>query len=183
VISEVSSLASYYSLGERLRERGFVEASNSDVICRWRHSATGLLVDVMPTDEEVLGFANRWYPHAISTAAVLTLENGLAIRAAQPASIVATKLAAWKGRGEGDAITSLDLHDIVVLFDGRGALVDEILNSDSALQQYVRGELRALLSDPNLDYLLASALHGHGTLADQRAVRVKAIFTEVGEWS
>ena len=92
-------------------------------------------------------------------------------------------MAAWKGPGKGDVITSLDLRDIVVLFDGRGELVDELLNSDSALQDYVRNEVRVLLSDPNLDYLLASALHGHGTLADERASKVREVLKEVASRS
>jgi hypothetical protein len=69
VISEVTSRSAYYQLGERLRERGFSEASDSKVICRWRHRESGLLLDVMPDDEEVLGFSNAWYRHATTTAA------------------------------------------------------------------------------------------------------------------
>jgi len=179
VISEVTSLASYYALGERLRDRGFVEASDSDVICRWRHAETGLLVDVMPQDEAVLGFSNRWYPTAIATATNLTLGNGMAIRSATPPSIVATKLAAWKGRGGGDALTSLDLHDIVVLVDGRAELAPEVAGSDGQLRNYVVSGFRVLLEDRNLDYLLASALHGHGVLADERAARSKKIMGEI----
>jgi hypothetical protein len=48
VVCDITSLAAYYRLGERLRERGFAEASDSRVICRWRHRDTGLVLDVMP---------------------------------------------------------------------------------------------------------------------------------------
>lgn len=50
------------------------------------------------------------------------LQSGLKIRAATPPSIVATKLAAWHGRGNGDMLRSLDLHDILVLVDGDPSL-------------------------------------------------------------
>jgi hypothetical protein len=61
VISDITSLTSYYQLGERLRARGFSEASDSRVICRWRHSETGLILDVMPHDETYLeDFTNFW---------------------------------------------------------------------------------------------------------------------------
>jgi len=43
VVCDITSLAAYCKLGERLRERGFVEASDSHVICRWRHHNTGLV--------------------------------------------------------------------------------------------------------------------------------------------
>jgi hypothetical protein len=38
------------------------------VMCRWRHTVTGVLFDLMPTDAAVLGFSNRWYPEAMKTA-------------------------------------------------------------------------------------------------------------------
>lgn len=126
VISAVAGKAGYYKLGERLRERGFSEASNSRVICRWRHAETGLVLDVMPADENVLGFSNRWYEHAIATSVELLLSNGMKIRAATPSSIIATKLAAWHGRGNNDMLGSLDLHDVLVLIDGREELIAEI---------------------------------------------------------
>ena len=175
VISEVWSLASYYSLGERLRERGFVEASDSGVICRWRHTATELLLDAMPQDEEVLGFSNRWYPHAIAAAEEITLGTDRVIRAASPPSIVATKLAAWNGRGNGDLLASLDLHDIVVLVDGRPELKAEIAGESAGLRKYISSEFSSLLAEPNFDYLVASALNGHGVIANERATRTKHV--------
>jgi len=54
VISAVVGKAGYYNLCERLRDRGFSEASDSPVICRWHHARTGLVLDVMPDDENVL---------------------------------------------------------------------------------------------------------------------------------
>ena len=99
----------------------------------------------------------------------------MVIRSATPPSIVATKLAAWKGRGGGDALTSLDLHDIVVLVDGRAELAPGMAGSDGQLRNYVVSGFRVLLEDRNLDYLLASALHGHGVLADERVARSKKI--------
>lgn len=55
VIVEAATRHDYYRVAERLRSRGFAE--DMDVVCRWRHGA--LALDVMPTDEAVLGFSNR----------------------------------------------------------------------------------------------------------------------------
>ena len=118
VISAITTRTDYYRLAERLREHGFSEASDSRVICRWRHLETGLLLDVMPQEESVLGFSNPWYRHAIETAVERELPSGIRIHAATPPCIIATKLAAWKGRGNDDMLRSLDLHDILVLIDG-----------------------------------------------------------------
>jgi len=169
VISNITSLTAYYRLGERLRERGFNEASDSRVICRWRHRETGLLLDVMPDDEDVLGFSNPWYEHAIKTATVHRLPSGTQIRAATPPSIIATKLAAWHGRGNNDMLRSLDLHDILVLIDGRPGLQNEIAAEEPPFQTYIGRELAALRKDRYFTYLAESALHGYGSLAAPRA--------------
>jgi predicted nucleotidyltransferase len=166
-----AELIEYYKLGERLRERGFDEASDSPVICRWHHAKTGLVLDVMPTDENVLGFSNRWYDHAIATSVELSLSNGTKIRAATPPSIIATKLAAWHGRGNNDMLRSLDLHDVLVLIDGREELISEI-GEEPRLSRYVSDDLAALRRNPYFIYLTESALHGYGALIAQRAEEV-----------
>ena len=56
VITEVSSYGEYADLSERLRDLGLVEDNSEDSpTCRWRYEA--LVIDVMPTDEKILGFA------------------------------------------------------------------------------------------------------------------------------
>lgn len=52
------------ALCERLAGQGFVEAIDEPVICRWHHRASKLILDVMPTDPEILGFTNAWYASA-----------------------------------------------------------------------------------------------------------------------
>jgi hypothetical protein len=179
VITDITSLTSYYRLGERLRERGFSEAIDSGVICRWRHQATGLLLDVMPDDEKVLGFSNKWYQHAIETAVVHRLPSGMEIRAATPPSIVATKLVAWHGRGNNDMLRSLDLHDIFVLIDGREELPDEVAAQTPELQSYIAQELATLREERYFTYLIESALHGYGQQAAPRAQHLQEQIDEI----
>jgi hypothetical protein len=90
----------------------------------------------MPTDPDILGFSNPWYDEAISTAEAATLDSGT-IRAARPAPLVATKLSAWKGRGNGGSLPSLDVHDILTLFNGRPELISEIRSSSDDLRSFV----------------------------------------------
>ncbi len=177
VVCDITSLAAYYRLGERLRERGFAEASDSHVICRWRHRDTGLVLDVMPRDADVLGFSNPWYTHTIETAVDRRLPSGLKIRAATPPSIVATKLAAWHGRGNGDMLRSLDLHDILVLVDGRPELVEEVASEPSEIRRYIGRELTVLNDNPYFTYLAESALQGYGQLI---AARSQLLLERVG---
>lgn len=132
----------------------------------------GYYLDVMPADENVLGFSNQWYDRAIAMSVELSLSNGMKIRAATPPSIVATKLAAWHGRGNNDMLGSLDLHDVLVLIDGRKELIAEI-DQEPVLSHYISNELAALRSDPYFIYLAESALHGYGALIVQRAEEVR----------
>jgi predicted nucleotidyltransferase len=104
VICNVASYGEYQLLAERLRERGLHEAADEPVICRWRHRESGLAIDVMPTSEKVLGFSNRWYDLAIETAVERELGSGVGIRAVSPPVVIATKLAAWRGRGNDDVL-------------------------------------------------------------------------------
>ncbi|HET8566469.1 MAG TPA: hypothetical protein VFL77_08345 [Solirubrobacterales bacterium] len=133
VISEVASRAEYYRLGEKLRERGLQEAAGAPVLCRWQSAEPRLILDVMPTDADILGFSNPWYEEAIATAATITLDSGAEIRAATPVLLMATKLCAWKGRGRGDLLRSLDVHDVLTLIDGRPELIEEIKAASSAI--------------------------------------------------
>jgi hypothetical protein len=66
-IAEITSYAEYTAFGERLRALGFSEdTSEGAPLCRWMHSGT--ILDVMPLDEKILGFSNRWYRAAMESA-------------------------------------------------------------------------------------------------------------------
>jgi hypothetical protein len=169
VICEVASRAEYYRLGSRLRARGLREAIDEPVVCRWRSREPPLVLDVMPSDPAILGFSNPWYDDAIATAANVALGSGAAIRAATPAPLVATKLCAWKGRGHGDLLRSLDVHDVLTLIDGRPELRTEVHTARAELRTYVQAEIAQLLGEPYIDYAVDSAVAGYGGLANERA--------------
>lgn len=54
-IVDVSTKANYYKIANKLRNLGFVE--DKDLICRWRYDE--MMLDVMPTNNDILGFSNR----------------------------------------------------------------------------------------------------------------------------
>jgi hypothetical protein len=62
-IVDVTSYAKYAALSARLRALGLAEDTTTGApLCRWRRD--DLIVDVLPVNERVLGFSNRWYPAA-----------------------------------------------------------------------------------------------------------------------
>ena len=144
LIAEVANRGEYYKLASELERIGFVPAG--DLICRWRHG--NLLVDVMPTDEQILGFSNRWYKEAVREATLFTLPDGQRIRLISPPLLIATKIEAFHGRGNGDFGASHDIEDIVSVVDGREELVLEVSQSGAELRAYLRDEVDDLLATP-----------------------------------
>lgn len=156
-IAVVGGRADYHALGDRLRRQGFREDTQARVICRWR-SAAGAILDVMPTDETILGFSNRWYAAAVKAAAAVELPDGTTIRAVSPPYLLATKIEAFRGRGRAEYLSSVDFEDIVRLVDGREELVAEIAACEADLRTFVAEELTAMLDDAWLEGAVAGAL-------------------------
>ncbi|HKI66918.1 MAG TPA: hypothetical protein VJ989_06580 [Solirubrobacterales bacterium] len=179
VVCQVASRVKYHQLGDRLRERGLQEAMGAPVICRWRSADPQLVLDVMPTDPDILGFSNPWYDEAISSAVTVTLESGAEIRAAAPPALVATKLCAWKGRGDGDLLPSLDVHDVLTLIDGRSELIEEVASAAADLRTYIRNELAELQGEFYFDYAVQSATASYGPAGAGRAGLVRTRVDEL----
>ena len=151
---------------------GFVHDLSADApICRWRSGE--IAVDLMPTDESILGFNNRWYVLAVETAESLVLPNGLTINLITAPAFIATKLEAFKGRGDNDYLASHDMEDIVTVVDGRATLLDEVKRSDPALREYLVAEFSALLTNPRFVESLSGHLPGDSG-SQQRLPRLRA---------
>jgi predicted nucleotidyltransferase len=143
VITEVASYAEYASLSERLRRLGLSEDSSEGApTCRWRYR--DLILDVMPTDERVLGFSNRWYAPAIAAAQRVTIA-GLDIHVVTAVYFLATKLEAFRGRGRNDYRGSHDLEDVIAVIDGRPELLREVAEAPDDVRTYIATEARKLL--------------------------------------
>ena len=56
---------------------------------------------MMPTDEKILGFSNRWYSDAIQNSQDVEIAEQQTIRLVTPVYFLATKLEAFFGRGSG----------------------------------------------------------------------------------
>jgi predicted nucleotidyltransferase len=155
VIVEVLSRNEYWQLEERLRELGCTQEIDEEVTCRWK--LDGITLDVMPTDESILGFSNRWYSDAINYAETVSLNEDLAIRLVTPAHFIATKLEAFFGRGNDDYWGSHDLEDIVTVIDGRAEILAELSVIDAELKAYIAGTISGLIAAEGF----REALSGH----------------------
>ncbi len=151
-IAEITSYADYTILSERLRALGFTEdASVGAPTCRWLNGETKL--DVMPLNEAILGFTNRWYESAHRSAQDYELETDLHIRVVTPPYFCATKIEAFRGRGNGDYRSS-DLEDLVTIVDGRSELLNELQAAPDDVRSYIAEAIGQMLrTDKFIDAL------------------------------
>lgn len=147
VIAEVSTRYEYYAVVDELKSLGFAEVMPTEneptPICRMQYE--NMILDVMPTDADVLGFSNPWYLPAVQTSKTVELETGLVIRLVSSAYFIATKLTAFRTRGQSEPY-SHDFEDIITVINGNSRIIEEIQFSDSKVKEYLRSEFNKLLS-------------------------------------
>jgi len=142
LITEVAPLVNYYKLCDELRNLGFREEEGGN-ICTWKKG--GMLVDVMPIDEKILGFTNYWYPLAVETSTESRLPSGIVVRHVTAPLFVATKIESFHDRGNGD-FTHHDIEDVITLVDGRPELIREVRESPEELRSFIAEEIDSMLS-------------------------------------
>lgn len=170
VIAEVAALSGYYALERRFAERGFAkDMSEGAPICRWR--VQDVEVDLMPTDESILGFSNRWYPAAVASASAIALPSGRRISLISAPVFLATKFEAFHTRGRNDVLISHDLEDIVNIVEGRPGIVKEVAAAESGLRAYLAARFRELTRNPDF----ANALPGLVAYDDLYESRIQAV--------
>lgn len=168
LVVEVTALRGYHRMEAEFTRLGFTRDVSPDApICRWRYR--DLEVDLMPTDPGILGFANRWYPLAVSSAEMVRLPNGVPIRLIRAPLFVATKFEAFADRGNEDLLGSHDMEDIINVIDGRSELPDEIRGTPDELRTYLAERCASLLALPHFMNYLPGLVAQDETLAERVA--------------
>lgn len=121
-ITELATYGSYANLENRLREIGFKNDIESNVICRWRYK--GEIVDVMPDDENILGFSNRWYKQGFENKISHAVTPDLDIWIFPVLYFLVAKIEALVSRGGIDWRGSSDFEDIVFVLNNKKGILD-----------------------------------------------------------
>lgn len=157
VVTPITTRAAYNALEATLRNAGYEQPIGEGIpICRW--IIAGVQVDIMPLDESILGFSNRWYSQLVRHAELRELPEGEIIRVASAPYVMATKLEAFRGRGRGDYQVSHDLEDIIILLDSRPELPSEIRDAPSDVRKYISEEVAHLLNNAEFLYAIQGYL-------------------------
>jgi hypothetical protein len=175
-IIELSGKQAFNKLEEKLRTKGFRNSTdNEDPICRWTYK--DILVDVMPTDKSILGFANEWYKEGIDHLIKSTLPNNMEISLLYLPYFIATKIEAFHGRDEKDFRISHDIEDIVIVLDGI-LNFDKFYDAPATIKNYLSEQFGEFIKDRSFIESLSSHIE-HG----QSPARTKRIMDFINDYS
>jgi hypothetical protein len=133
-------------------------------------------LDLVPLDEKVLGFANRWYRVGFDAALAVELAGGLKLRHLSAPHFLATKFEAFKDRGNNDVYLSHDLEDIMTVMEGRSTVAREMDAAHEAVRKHVGLSVEALLHMPTFINALP------GLLSDpEKEQAVKTRLTQIAK--
>ena len=141
-VVEITSRTEYYRFSELLRSLGLEESTEGGApLCRWQYE--DITIDVMPCDESVLGFSNRWYTPGMANSIPYQLPNGRVIQIFSVPYLLASKIEAFIGRGNRSFYFSADIEDIVAILDGCDRLEAEVQQADVEVRRFLARWLRS----------------------------------------
>lgn len=172
VIVEVYKLIDWYQIEEEIRALGFAQSmSDDDPVCRYRKG--DVIIDFMPTDENVLGFSNRWYKQAISSFSIMPLAENLSIKYVSIGYFVLTKFEAYRGRGGGDILASHDIEDVLTVFAGRSSIERELMDLPDDEKTAIRSHLETLIVHPDFNYAVTGCFPSDRATGQLVQARIK----------
>jgi predicted nucleotidyltransferase len=155
VVIELVKYTDFANIENELRNIGFVNDKESGVICRF--IIHGIVVDVMPTNQNVLGFKNRWYPEGFKQSIGYKIDDQVTVRIFSPPYFMASKLDAFKDRGK-DGRFSKDFEDIVYVLNNRTTIWDEMNAAPEGVRLFLKEEFKKLRNENYLQEWLSGHL-------------------------
>lgn len=144
-IVDIVSRSEYYKFAKKLEKQGFKQSLNESVICRWRYD--DVILDVMPINEEILTFGNRWYKEAIAKPIAHQLADDLIVKSVTTPYLLGTKIEAFNARGNRNFLASHDFEDIINVISGRIEIVEEVNLENEELRKYLKNFFEEMLND------------------------------------
>lgn len=142
ILVEIATRAAFAQVEERLRAVGFKNDTTAKFL--GRYLLDGFVVDVMPLEKSILGFLNQWYTDGYRTAIEYAIDDQHPIKIFTAPYFIASKLAAFKDRGNEDGRTSTDFEDIVFVLENRRSIWHEMKEADEAVRDYLVNEFKTL---------------------------------------
>ena len=148
IIVEIATRWQFAEIEEQLRKAGFKNDTTGKFL--GRYLLEGFIVDVMPINEEILGFSNKWYADGYRTAIEYSIDDLHPVKIFTAPYFVASKLEAFQNRGRGDGRTSRDFEDIVFVLENRRTVWQEMKAADEDVRAFLTEQFRALRANPDI---------------------------------
>ena len=161
------NLANYFEwtkMQERLSELDFYPDPQGQSICSYKFQE--ISIDIMPAEDSSIGVSNTWYKPGFKYLQQIKLPDGISINILPAPYFLATKLEAFKDRGNNDFYGSHDYEDIIYLLDNRTTIVEEIRTADNEVKDYIKSELTAITNHKQAEEILA--MHIHPLIREER---------------
>lgn len=170
---EIANVGELEKLRVALEDKGFVQSAEDDVICRFRLKE--IKVDVMSTTEVGWAPANPWFESGFENSITIEIEN-VEIRILALPYFLATKFAAFEGRGGRDPRMSHDFEDIVYLLNYTSNFREQIQESNPEVQQFLIEQFAVIRDKANMqEAIIANLYH------EDQQVRFDRIMDEIKE--
>jgi predicted nucleotidyltransferase len=160
----LANYTEWTKMQERLAELNFYPDPQGVSICSYKYKE--ILIDIMPADDSNIGVSNSWYKPGFNQLQEIKLPEGITINILSSPYFLATKLEAFKNRGKNDFYGSHDYEDIIYLLDNRLNIVEEILNAEDSVKNYIKKELKVIKNHPQAEEILA--IHIHPLVREER---------------
>lgn len=160
----LANYAEWAQMQERLAELGFYPDPQGQSICSYKFK--DIAIDIMPANDSSIGVSNIWYKPGFKYLQKVTLEDKTVINLLPSPYFLATKLEAFKDRGQNDFYGSHDFEDIIYLLDNRTTIVEEIVAADEDVRLYIKKELTTIKKHKQADEILA--MHIHPLIREER---------------
>lgn len=160
-------------MAKKLEEQGFKQSIQDKVICRWRYD--DVILDVMPTNEEILTFGNRWYKEALQNSIIHNIAEDLVIKSITAPYLLATKIEAFNTRGNNDFFGSHDFEDIIAVIAGRIEITEEV----AVVNKELRSHLKKFFAGVIKNNAFQQALPGHVSDGPVTMQRVQTVIDRI----
>lgn len=101
----------------------------------------------MPLSGDILGFTNIWYAEGFKSAIKYDIDENHTVKIFPSPYFIASKIEAFKNRGENDGRTSSDFEDIIFVLENRNSIWEEMGNTNTLLKAYLKKEFANLLKN------------------------------------
>jgi hypothetical protein len=157
IVIQAETYGKYMQFIQKIKEKGFEERQGDPI---GRYASGEFVVDVIPTEANVLGFSNRWYKEAFDNSIPKELPSGKVLKTIAPVYFIAAKLEAFRARAEEDLMASPDLEDLITVLVEHPSFEKELREAGRDVQMYIIGEFQKLSSDENYPHFLSAHLRG-----------------------